>query len=166
MSNICKFSDCCILFLFIFLEITTVEGVLFRVKNGLEQDQARRREEDAEAATQIDVFITKLESFAKLEQPFTLKLNDPSGNCYIQNPNPLHVDPRCITSHYYRKLADNKIIGLADDNDEEDAPEVVADREWKSYEDVKQEVLRFQVNCPDCGAHVETCMKPTGLKFS
>uniref|UniRef100_A0A914Z655 Zinc finger ZPR1-type domain-containing protein n=1 Tax=Panagrolaimus superbus TaxID=310955 RepID=A0A914Z655_9BILA len=146
-------------------EITTVEGVLMRVKNGLEQDQDRRIQEHPEAAAQIDQFITKLMSFATLEKHFTLKLNDPSGNCYIQNPNPLHVDPRCIVSHYYRKLSDNKILGLSDDNDEEEDPKIVAEREWKSYEDVKQEVLRFHVDCPGCGAPVETCMKPTDIPY-
>jgi zinc finger protein len=146
-------------------EITTVEGVLMRVKNGLEQDQDRRKAEHPEAAEQIDQFISKLESFASLEKPFTLKLNDPSGNCYIQSPNPLHVDPRCIVSHYYRKLSDNKILGLADDNDEEEDPQIVAEREWKSYEDVKQEVLRFHVDCPGCGAPTETCMKPTDIPY-
>lgn len=136
-----------------------------RVKDGLEQDQDRRRVESPEAAAQIDAFITKLMGFLNLEKPFTLKLNDPSGNCYIQNPNPLHVDPRCITSHYYRKLADNKILCLADDDAQEEDPEVIAEREWRSYEDVKQEILRFHVECPNCGSHVETCMKPTGKKF-
>lgn len=90
------------------------------------------------------------------------KLNDPTGNCFIQNPDPLHVDPRCITSHYSRTLDQNKLLGLADDNDVEE--EINAeDREWKSYEDCKQEILHFKGSCQACGAPVETLMKPTGF---
>ncbi|KAE9549284.1 hypothetical protein FO519_007506 [Halicephalobus sp. NKZ332] len=145
-------------------EITTVEGVLMRVKNGLEQDQDRRRTENPEAAEQIDEFIEKIVKLINLEQKFTLKLNDPSGNCFIQNPDPLHVDPHCIASHYYRKLEDNKLLGLVDDNEEVD-PEVLAEREWKSYEDVKQEILHIPTDCPGCGASTDTCMKPTDIPY-
>lgn len=33
-----------------------------------------------------------------------------------QNPDPLHVDPRCIVSHYHRNLDETKLLGLADDD--------------------------------------------------
>lgn len=145
-------------------EITTVEGILDRVKNGLLQDQDRRRIESPEAAEQIDEFIKRIERLQNLEQPFTIKLNDPSGNCFIQNPNPLHVDPHCITSHYYRKLEDNKLLGFIDDNEDVD-PEILKEREWKSYEDAKQEVLHFPTNCPGCNKMIETCMKPTDIPY-
>lgn len=135
-----------------------------RVKEGLEQDQERRREIDAESATKIDEFIVRIEQFRNLEKPFTVKLNDPSGNCYIQNPNPFHVDPHCITSHYYRKMEQNQLLGFVEDNPETD-PEILADREWKSYEDVKQEILHFPTDCPSCGARAETSMKPTDIPY-
>uniref|UniRef100_A0A7E4VJW9 Zinc finger protein ZPR1 n=1 Tax=Panagrellus redivivus TaxID=6233 RepID=A0A7E4VJW9_PANRE len=146
-------------------EVTTVEGVLARTREGLLQDQPRRRELDPESADAIDAFIGKIDDCLELRTPFTLKLNDPTGNCYIQSPDPLHVDPRCITSHYYRRLADNKLIGIADDDDEEASEEVLADREWKSYEEAKQEVLRFHSPCPSCGVDCETCMKPTDIPY-
>lgn len=73
-----------------------------RVKNGLMQDQEQRLELDPESAKKVEEFLTRLEKYIELESPWTLKLNDPSGNCFIQNPDPMHVDPHCITSHYYR----------------------------------------------------------------
>lgn len=85
-----------------FIEVTTVEGVLMRVKNGLLQEQERRQELDPENAKKVEEFLEKLEKHMSLELKWTLKLNDPSGNCFIQNPDPMHVDPHCITSHYYR----------------------------------------------------------------
>ncbi|TKR86526.1 hypothetical protein L596_011103 [Steinernema carpocapsae] len=143
-------------------EVTTVEGVLSRVKSGLLQNQDLRRIQNPEGATKIDAFIEKMDHYLELKEPFTLKLTDPSGNCFIQNPDPLHVDPRCITSHYCRRLADRKLLGFADDDeveDEEAAPE------WRSYEDAKHEVLRFATECPNCGAPTETLMKPTDIPF-
>jgi zinc finger protein len=142
-------------------EVTTVEGILMRVKNGLLQEQDRRRELDPENAEQIDRFLERLESYMSLEKHWTLKLNDPSGNCFIQNPDPLHVDPRCICAHYYRDLAANKLLALADDNESEWKP-TEDDVEWKSYEDCKNTIMHFQSHCPSCSAELDVLMKPTG----
>uniref|UniRef100_F1L0M8 Zinc finger protein ZPR1 n=1 Tax=Ascaris suum TaxID=6253 RepID=F1L0M8_ASCSU len=142
-------------------EVTTVEGILSRVHTGLEQDQGRRRQEDSQIADKIDQFIRRIERLITLEEKFTLKLRDASGNCFIQNPNPFHVDPHCITTHYHRSLAERKMLGLADDNDVEEEPAP----EWQSFEDAKHEVLRFPTDCPNCGAHIETCMKPTDVPY-
>lgn len=72
------------------------------------------------------------------------------------------MDSRCITSHYSRTLEQNKLLGFVDDNvvEEEVNSE---DREWKSYEDCKHEIMCFKGSCQSCGASVETLMKPQGL---
>lgn len=161
-----------------------MEGVLARVSNGLQQDQQRRAEADPALAEKIDLFLARLQDLRELKTPWTLvsmrkrlgflfnlkrflqKLKDATGNCFVENPNPLHVDPRCITSHYCRTLDENKLLGLVADDAEETLTEQDAtDREWKSYEDVKNEVIHFKGSCPQCGAPTETMMKPTGLAF-
>ncbi|MFH4974428.1 hypothetical protein AB6A40_001137 [Gnathostoma spinigerum] len=143
-------------------EITTVEGVLQRIRDGLTQDQAKRMREDPENASKIADVIHRIEDLLKLKSVFTLKLKDASGNCFIENPNPLHVDPRCITNRYVRSVEERKMLGLLpDDFCDVDGPT----SEWKSYEDAKNEVLRFPTNCPACGAPVETCMKPTDIPY-
>jgi len=145
-------------------EITTVEGVLMRVKNGLLQDQERRRELDSESAGKVDEFLERLGKYITLQLPWTLKLNDPTGNCYVQNPDPMHVDPRCICSHYYRDLEANKLLALADDDATEWKP-TADDLEWKSYEDCKNTVMHFNSLCPDCNKDVEVLMKPTDIPY-
>ncbi|CAB3397556.1 unnamed protein product [Caenorhabditis bovis] len=145
-------------------EITTVEGVLQRVYQGLNQDQEKRRAEDPEGAAQIDDFLKKLESYMQLEHKWTLKLRDPTGNCFIQNPDVRHVDPRCIVSHYHRCLNEKKMLGLADDF-EEDEVEAEPAPEFTSYDDVKNEVLHFNTNCPNCNAPTKINMKPTDIPF-
>uniref|UniRef100_A0AC35TSL7 Zinc finger protein ZPR1 n=1 Tax=Rhabditophanes sp. KR3021 TaxID=114890 RepID=A0AC35TSL7_9BILA len=146
-------------------EVTTVEGVLERVKQGLMQNQVKRRIEEPEAAAQIEEFIERMNKYKRAEVPWTLKLRDVSGNCHIQNPDPMHVDPQCIISHFYRNLADRKLLGFADDNDEEDDISKDPDTQWKSFEDVKQEVLRFATNCPNCNKPIDTLMKPTDIPY-
>ncbi|EPB71533.1 ZPR1 zinc finger domain protein [Ancylostoma ceylanicum] len=164
-------------------EVTTVEGVLERVHSGLSQEQDRRRQIDPESAAKIDDFLVKLLKCKTLSEKWTLKLHDPTGNCFIQNPDPRHVDPRCIVSHYHRDLEERKLLGLADDDlkepdlairpgksqvlidsdnrkeDSEPAPE------WKSYDDAKREVLHFPTDCPNCGAPTEVLMKPTDIPY-
>lgn len=93
------------------------------------------------------------------------KLNDPSGNCFIQNPNPLHVDPHCITSHYYRDAAANKLLALLDDDATVEWKPTTDDMEWKSFEDCKNTVMHFNSQCAECHADVEVLMKPTGRRF-
>lgn len=73
----------------------------------------------------------------------------------------MHVDPRCIVSHYYRDLAANKLLALVDDDEPEWKP-TNDDREWKSYEDCKNSILHFNSPCPNCGVELEVLMKPTG----
>ncbi|KAF1632346.1 UNVERIFIED_CONTAM: hypothetical protein FQV16_0001056, partial [Eudyptes robustus] len=145
-------------------EVTTVEGILRRVQEGVSQDQEVRRQQDPEAAKKIDDFVAKLEEYIALKKPWTLKLNDPSGNCYIQNPSPLHVDPRCITSHYYRDMNANKLLALADDDDPEWKP-TTDDMEWKSFEDCKNTIMHFNSQCPNCRTPLEVLMKPTDIPY-
>ncbi|GMS79481.1 hypothetical protein PENTCL1PPCAC_1656, partial [Pristionchus entomophagus] len=146
-------------------EITTVEGVLERVTSALLSEQEQRRLIDPESATKIDAFCTKLNGLRELDEPWTLKLHDPTGNCFIQNPDPLHVDPRCIVSHYHRNLEETKLLGLADDDETEEIDEDGAAEEWKSYDEVKHEILSFDTDCPGCGAPAKTLMKPTDIPY-
>ncbi|EFO18780.1 Zpr1-PA [Loa loa] len=141
-------------------EITTVEGILRRVITGLSQDQNRRRQCDPESAGKIDEFIKRAQRLVDLQEKFTLKIKDVSGNSFIQNPVPFHVDPHCVVTHFNRSFADKKLLGfVADDADEEDSTP------FQSYDDAKNEVLRFATDCPNCGAPTETCMKPTDIPY-
>ncbi|CAD6199547.1 unnamed protein product [Caenorhabditis auriculariae] len=148
-------------------EITTVEGVLSRVKCGLSQDQEARRKLDPESAEQIDRFIERLDDCLELKTTWTLKLRDPTGNCFIQNPDVRHVDPRCIVAHYHRPLLEDKLLGLVGDDEEEEveAAEETPAPEWNSFEDAKGEVLHFPTNCPNCRAPAVVNMKPTDIPF-
>ncbi|KAK6107463.1 ZPR1 zinc-finger domain family protein [Brugia pahangi] len=141
-------------------EITTVEGILQRVISGLSQDQNRRRQCYPESAEKIDGFIKRVKRLIDLQGKFTLRIRDVSGNSFVQNPFPFHVDPQCSVTHFSRNLADKKLLGfVADDVEEEDSAP------FQSYDDAKNEVLRFATDCPNCGVPTETCMKPTDIPY-
>uniref|UniRef100_A0A914LHU0 Zinc finger ZPR1-type domain-containing protein n=1 Tax=Meloidogyne incognita TaxID=6306 RepID=A0A914LHU0_MELIC len=150
--------------------LTTVEGVLQSVKQDLGETQPLRKQLDAVMADKIDKFLEKFDKFLSLENSWTLKLRDPSGNCFIQNPNPFHVDPHCITSHYCRSIDEEKLLGFLDDDQVIDLKQKIdpaeqAENEWKSYQDVKNEVMHFMGPCQSCGAICETRMKPTDIPY-
>jgi len=146
-------------------EVSTVEGILNRVCSGLKQDQEPRKLNQPEIADKIDAFISRLNGLVELKEKWTLKLKDPTGNCFVQNPDPLHVDPRCITSHYCRSLDEEKMLGLVDDDAVSKPADANQPEEWKSYEDCKNEIMHFHGSCQCCGAPVETLMKPTDIPF-
>uniref|UniRef100_A0A8R1TWC2 Zinc finger ZPR1-type domain-containing protein n=1 Tax=Onchocerca volvulus TaxID=6282 RepID=A0A8R1TWC2_ONCVO len=141
-------------------EITTVEGILQRVIAGLNQDQNRRRQSCPESAEKIDEFIKRVERLINLQEKFTLRIRDVSGNSFVQNPTPFHVDSQCVITHFNRNFADKKLLGfVADDaNEEESTP-------FQSYDDAKNEVLKFDTDCPNCGTPTQTCMKPTDIPY-
>lgn len=142
-------------------EVTTVEGVLERVRSGLLLDQDIRKKYDPERASKIDEFISQLDKCRSLAVPWTLKLHDPTGNCFIQNPDPRHVDPNCIVTHYHRNLQERKLLGLAEDDIEEDE----STSEWLTVDDSKREILHFPTDCPNCGSACEVLMKPTDIPY-
>jgi ZPR1 zinc finger protein len=72
---------------------TTIEGVLDRARENLDASQPVRRALDAAAADAVDAFLAKLAALRE-GQAFTLSLDDPSGNSFIENPFAPRADPR------------------------------------------------------------------------
>lgn len=98
--------------------MTTIEGLLQKTIDHLRQDQDRRREEHPELASKLDDFISTMVLYATgLVLPFTLVLDDPTGNSHIENPNAPNWDPNLRTSHYIRTKPQNIMIGMKHLND-------------------------------------------------
>lgn len=53
-------------------EVTTLEGILDRVYNGLDQDQARRKEEHLEDYEKIQKFLELIRECQSLKIPFSI----------------------------------------------------------------------------------------------
>lgn len=153
-------------------EITTIEGIINRVVTGLSQDQDKRKVEHPDAAEQINQFIEKLENLKSLKNPFTLILDDASGDAFIENLHAPHPDPKLEISHYARNKDQDHLLGIfdkdevseekkeQDENNEMLKP--IAEGAWP-LEELHGEVLQFPTNCPNCSAPCKTNMKLTNI---
>ncbi|CAD6209053.1 GSCOCG00003701001-RA-CDS [Cotesia congregata] len=142
-------------------EITTVEGIIDRSIEGLEQDQPRRREENPEIAIDIDLFLAKLRGLKVIDEPFDIIFEDISGEVYVENPNAPHPDRNCKISHFVRSQAQDNLLGIYSEYNNELLKPV--DKDEFTYEDMQNEVLQFPTNCPECSCPCSTNMKVTKI---
>ncbi|XP_038609752.1 zinc finger protein ZPR1 [Tachyglossus aculeatus] len=131
--------------------LTTIEGLIDRAVSGLEQDQPARRAKGEAVAGKIDEFIAKLKQLKRVDSPFTLIIDDPSGNSFVENPFAPHRDDALVITHYTRTPQQLDMLGLQTEEPEE--------RPADSGEDLRNEVLQFNTNCPECNAPASTNMK-------
>ncbi|XP_056399215.1 zinc finger protein ZPR1 isoform X1 [Hyla sarda] len=131
--------------------LTTIEGILERTIVGLQQEQPHRRAENAQVAEKIDVFITKLKSLKDGETPFTCIIDDPSGNSFVENPFAPQKDEALTVTHYRRSQEQDSLLGIESVDGQKNTEE--------KPEDLKDEVLQFHTNCPECNAPAATNMK-------
>ncbi|XP_044204701.1 zinc finger protein ZPR1 [Thunnus albacares] len=134
--------------------LSTIEGLLDRAVAGLEQDQAVRRATHPEVAEKIDEFIQKLRKLKEVENEFTLVIEDPSGNSFVENPLAPQKDEALTVSSFKRTAQQDMQLGIRadDDLDEEEPPS-------NDLEAMRNEVLVFNTNCPECNAPASTNMK-------
>ncbi|XP_028032093.1 zinc finger protein ZPR1 [Bombyx mandarina] len=157
-------------------EVTTVEGIISRAITGLNQDQESRRSQHPDAAAKIDEFVSKLQALKDLSTPWTLQLEDISGNCFIENPQMPKKDPRCERTDFKRSKAQNHQLGIFMHDEVQDdlTPTPLtpfseklltpADPAECSLEQMTaDEVLQFRTNCPDCNSPANTNMKITKI---
>ncbi|TDH14355.1 hypothetical protein EPR50_G00035550 [Perca flavescens] len=135
--------------------LSTIEGLLDRAVSGLEQDQTVRRATDPEVAEKIDEFIHKLRQLKEVESEFTLVIEDPSGNSFVENPKAPQKDDALTVSLFKRTMQQDMQLGLRADDDLEEEEEPAAD----DIDAMRDEVLAFNTNCPECNAPAATNMK-------
>ncbi|KAF4081989.1 hypothetical protein AMELA_G00146560 [Ameiurus melas] len=133
--------------------LSTIEGLLDRTVAGLEQDQPTRRATDPEVADKIDQFIQRLKKLKDVEEEFTLIINDPSGNSFIENPFAPQKDQSLTVSHYKRTPEQNTALGIQESEPEQE------EKPANDLETIRNEVLVFNTNCPECNAPAATNMK-------
>ncbi|NWY89522.1 ZPR1 protein, partial [Loxia curvirostra] len=154
--------------------LTTIEGIIDRAVAGLEQDQPARRATDKEVARKIDEFIGKLRQLKEVNSPFTFILDDPSGNSFVENPRAPHRDEALLVTHYRRSPQQCALLGLEvtaaapapwEPSREQELTllplqgEEVDAKPPDAAEDLRDEVLQFNTNCPECNAPASTNMK-------
>uniref|UniRef100_A0AAR2LU07 Zinc finger ZPR1-type domain-containing protein n=1 Tax=Pygocentrus nattereri TaxID=42514 RepID=A0AAR2LU07_PYGNA len=128
--------------------LSTIEGLLDRAVAGLEQDQPIRRATDPDVADKIDQFIQRLKKLKDVEEEFTLIIDDPSGNSFVENPFAPQKDQSLSVTPYKRTKEQNAALGIQPD-----------EKPGSDLETMRNEVLVFNTNCPECNAPASTNMK-------
>ena len=77
----------------------------------LEQDQPVRRHMDSDGAEQIDKFVARIQDTLRLPEPFTLEIDDPTGNSFIENPTAPAADPGREMTNYTRSKEQDHRLG-------------------------------------------------------
>ncbi|KAJ3025165.1 UNVERIFIED_CONTAM: hypothetical protein HDU68_007413 [Siphonaria sp. JEL0065] len=96
---------------------TTVEGLLSQVYDEIEKTAAPFSSGDSgskERREAFDRFLAKLKMALRVEMPFTLILDDPLGNSYLQNIYAPDPDPDMTIETYTRTYDQNEDFGLND----------------------------------------------------
>jgi len=148
-------------------EVSTVEGVLQRTIAGLEQDQAVRRVVDTDSADKIDQFVIKIKETLEMKTEFSVVIDDPSGNSFIENPLAPSADPGRKVTYYERTAEQDHSLGMYSKEELRENGE--ADEALTSpaltAQNLQEEVLTFATNCPECNAPCQTNMKVTKIPF-
>jgi zinc finger protein len=129
--------------------LTTIEGMIDTVTSNLEADVEMRKDQNPELAEKLSEFIKKLNSLKNLQEPFEVILDDPSGDSFIENPIAPNKDPQLQIAHYKRTNEQNEEYGFDDEALNEDTN----DKEDDEETDLRNEVCKFQGNCPNCNGN-------------
>ncbi|KAL5531321.1 hypothetical protein ACEPAG_4198 [Sanghuangporus baumii] len=184
-------------------QLTTVEGLIRDVVTDLSADQPLRRIEAEEAYKKIEEILTAFRAIlgegedtnqvdgdtsAAVEkasekdlpmEPFTIKLDDPAGNSFIEFVGSM-ADPKWNLRTYSRTREQNIMLGLAAPDEQGDEPGVqeptpeptkVTNREQAEealgggLEGKNEEIFAFPGTCSSCGARLDTLMKKVNIPY-
>ncbi|KAF8193711.1 ZPR1 zinc-finger domain-containing protein [Pholiota molesta] len=165
-------------------QLTTVEGLIRDIIADLSADQPLRRIQDEEGYKKIEELISKLKPvLGDLEEeadadeskpmktvgqaaylelpmpPFTLKLDDPAGNSFIEFIGSMS-DPKWSMRTYHRTLAQNVALGLVAPDEEAQEQELTNDQPITD-----DEVFTFPGVCSSCGHQIHTNMKKVNIPY-
>lgn len=154
-------------------QLTTVESIIAATIADLEFEQPARRTLDPPTYEKIEALLAKLRPIvdetktqdAPLEKPFTVKLEDPSGNSFIEAKGGFE-DAKWSKNEFRRTAAQNEQIGLASSAQQQPQAAIPAEPKTLTddYEQTKpDEVISFPDVCSSCGATLETYMKTVDI---
>lgn len=97
-------------------EISTIEGILRTAAKNLSMYQAERMAAAPEVGAKVAEIILSLSRMASGDfLPFTLVVDDPAGNSFVENIFAPTADPNMTYKHYFRSAAQDEALGLQAD---------------------------------------------------
>lgn len=91
--------------------LTTIQGLVDRAVEGLTSDQPVRKHVQPEMYEKIQKVIDTLTAYYEGEAPFTVVVDDPSGNSYVENLCIPNADPKLSMKYYTRTREQNEALG-------------------------------------------------------
>lgn len=164
-------------------QLTTIESIISHTVADLEFEQPARQHLDPETHKKIEAVLEKLRPIVDenkteedaLDRTFTVKLDDPSGNSFIEAKGGFD-DPKWSKREYRRTAEQNTTLGLsgkAETGEEAatvtngTASTVNAANEKTLHDDYEgtkpDDVVAFPDVCSSCGATLETYMKTVDI---
>jgi len=161
-------------------KLTTVEGIIKDVILDLSYNQPLRRIQDEDTYTKIQILVDKLKAIvpdedevseegivptgaANLEAPmphFTVELDDPTGNSFVEFRDSMASDPNWNFKTYRRTQEQNVALGLvAADAQHGNTTETVP------KDDPDEEIYVFPGVCSSCGHSLNTMMKKLVIPY-
>ncbi|KAI4288301.1 MAG: hypothetical protein L6R35_002438 [Caloplaca aegaea] len=93
-------------------QLTNIEGILLEILKDLESGQRSRKKEDPDLWEKVDVVVQSLlKRSMGQELPFTITIDDPSGNSWIEPPSQT-TNSQYQKSEYPRTAEQNASLGL------------------------------------------------------
>ncbi|RIB17041.1 ZPR1 zinc-finger domain-containing protein [Gigaspora rosea] len=135
--------------------LSTVEGVVSSIVEDLSAAQPDRKLTDEDTYNKIEIIINKLNGYLENKENFSISVDDPCGNSYIENLLAPKPDPKLHIRHYNRTREMDISLGLIipDEAYNEDCDETREDDK-----DEISEVMTFPANCSHCNAPSDTKM--------
>lgn len=130
--------------------MTTVEGLVGNAIDDLSAAQPVRLHTDKDLHDKIAAIINKLDAYKEGQEPFTLSIEDPSGNSYIENRCLPAQDPQLTVRWYTRTPEQNAFLGLQSEQQQQ--------QQQEAGDETENEILTFPANCSHCNAPSETNM--------
>ena len=94
--------------------ITTLEGLLGDAAENLRALQEERHRAQPETARAIDDFLEKLDRCTAGQQAFTVILDDPAGNSYLESPHGNIQEDRALSVEAYDRTREQAAaVGLS-----------------------------------------------------
>eukprot|EP01103_Thecamoeba_quadrilineata_P015694 TRINITY_DN5037_c0_g1_i1.p1 TRINITY_DN5037_c0_g1~~TRINITY_DN5037_c0_g1_i1.p1 ORF type:complete len:450 (-),score=70.62 TRINITY_DN5037_c0_g1_i1:1556-2905(-) len=148
--------------------INTLEGTLKQACQSLREAQPLRRVEHPELAEKIEQFAEKLEGYANGNHlPFTIIVDDPSGNSFVENPSAPARDPNIEIVQYFRSLDQNHALGFYPDYnphaEEQEQPKETEKSRNNDNNLLLEEAVTLPELCQACGREGEVRMCQTNV---
>ncbi|CEP08834.1 hypothetical protein [Parasitella parasitica] len=141
--------------------LTTVEGLINNAIEDLAAAQPVRKATDEAVYNRIEEIIATLKTYTEGEK-FTLQLDDPSGNSYVENKCLPNDDPQIKLRWYTRTPEQQAFLGLQTENQQTPAEQALqyagTASEMVNEKTGIPEIISFPANCSSCGAPCATNM--------